>query len=180
MMKKLLLFFIILISFDACISFNVKGTKSAKKLYEEFFLGQGVMQYFVKPLEFKNDEYSFTIDFTFRDTLSDVSLVISNFSVFLDDKSEIFDSIGFESENFKVDFINPTQLYIDFNKKQYIKRFTSYVKYGDMKNFFYSENLSIFIYSKNVKKNLYPTKKTSKNMNILNNKLFEITELNQF
>lgn len=178
-MKKTLLFLFLLLSISSCITFHVRSTKSAKKLYEEFFIGQGVMQYFVKPLEFKNNEYSLNIDFTFRDTTHATSLVITNFSIFLKDKSEKIDSLGFQFDNSKVNFINPTQLYIDFNKKQYIKRFTSYVKYDDMKSFFYSENLTIFIYSNNLLKILYPTKKTNKNIEILKIKVFDMIELNK-
>lgn len=137
------------------------------------------MQYFIKPIEFKNDDYSFTIDFTFRDTVSETSLITSNFSIYYNVSSENHDSIYFIADNLQYNFINPNRLYINTYKKQYVKRYTSYLKYSDMKKFFDAENVCITVVSENENKNLYPTKKTIKSKEIINSKLIKIIELNK-
>jgi hypothetical protein len=59
------------------------GTTPAGKLMEEFFVQQGVMQYFIKPLawKFMGDKGLVQTDFTFRDSVGIKSPVTCNFTL---------------------------------------------------------------------------------------------------
>jgi len=181
MKRNILIAFILIIYIffsNSCINIKFSDKKTGKDLYEEFFIDKGVTQYFIKPIKFKSDEFSYIVDFTFRDTATAKSYIIANFSIYSNEKTEVYDSIGFYADNVVCKFINPVKLYIDADKNLYIRRFTAYLKYDEMKKLFSSENMRIFISSNNKLNELLPTKSTKKHISLINDNLLEFIELN--
>jgi len=179
-MKKITII-VILIStfFSSCINVKYSDKKTGKNLYEEFYIDRGINQYFIKPLKFDYESYTFLADFTFRDSTSADGYITCNFSICIDSITVVYDSIGFFTEKCSYKFINPVKMYIDTDKNLYIRRYTSYLKYSEMLEFFNSGNLSIYVSSKSSLKKFLPAKKTIKNINLLNNTLFKLVELNK-
>ena len=60
--------FLLLISslLMSCGGLKVSGASKATKLYEVFYIKNGVTQYFVKPLKLKENKVKFSTDFTIR------------------------------------------------------------------------------------------------------------------
>lgn len=74
----------LLFQLSGCMGVKHGGsTTPAGKLMEEFFVQQGVMQYFIKPLEWKlmGDKGLVQTDFTFRDSAGTKTPVTCNFTL---------------------------------------------------------------------------------------------------
>ena len=63
----------------SCFSIKPQVSKTGSNLWEDFFVSPGVMQYFIKPLSFYNNDRSIEIDFTFRNISDSVTV---NYSIY--------------------------------------------------------------------------------------------------
>jgi hypothetical protein len=77
-MKNISILIVIASLLPSCFSIKPGVTKTGKNLWEEFYVSQGVSQYFIKPLLFKNEAGHFLVDFTFRNTSDSVTV---NFTI---------------------------------------------------------------------------------------------------
>jgi hypothetical protein len=176
-MKIKLLFLIIIISFSSCIGIRIKGTKSAKKYYEEFFIDQGVMQYFIKPLEFKGDKENLFVDFTFRDSVSYQSFITLNYSIYTFERVKDIDSAFFIINDKKIDFNNCEELFIKKSKKYEIRN-SCKITYEEFMKIVEVEP-EIWAYFNNKKHVFLPTKNAKTGLLITKNQIIDIIELNR-
>jgi hypothetical protein len=83
---------------SACGGMKPGGASAGNKLYETFFVGEEGSQYFIKPLEFKNEKKEKVVmDFTLRykDDIKDSALV--NFTIISEDNIKSVDQILLEN-----------------------------------------------------------------------------------
>ncbi len=177
---------LIIFVFSAC-SPKIGGSfrKSRYKCYEEFYVDEGVNQYFVKPLDFKalNGKEKFTIDFTFRDTLRDNSQIIANYSFFSEYPVKKIDSVvliaanNTDKQSFKLK--NCQRLFIDKNKKTYQIRYSCSLTYKQILDFFDYQDYSVSVYINGNTIKFIATKKTLKAIYIVKNEVTDIIKLNK-
>jgi hypothetical protein len=176
--RKISLFLSILLFFTSCIPFRYAGKKPAQKVYEQFFVDQGVMQYFVKPLTFYSKKYKYTVDFTFRDTIADNSFVTANFSVFSKEKIKNIDSVYFIANNKKYYFQNCKKMFLEKDKKKYQIRYTSGITLRDFEKFC-SIKPNIYVFVNNDRMLFKPTKKVLKSLRIVKGNILDIIIYNR-
>jgi hypothetical protein len=177
--KTFLLFFVIITFFSSCIPLKMGGTQSRKKCYEEFYISDGVIQYFIKPLKFKSGNNEFYIDFTFRDTVNINSLITANYSFISEFPVKNIDSVIINTTCEKFLLQNGSKLFVDKNKKSYEIRYSDKIYYSELKKFFYSDNLHIFIYSNKNEYVFEPNKNTLKKIKISKDEVIDIIDLNK-
>ena len=154
-----------------------KGTGKPKKHYEEFFIEQGVMQYFIKPMKFKGNKNYLTIDFTFRDTLKYESFVIANYSIFTKTAVKKIDSTFFIINNEKIKFKNCERMFIDF-RKDYQIRNTCNITYKELTKIVEMKP-EIWAYFDNEKHVFVPSKHALKSFEVIKTRIIDIIELNR-
>lgn len=176
-MKTKLLFLIIILSLSSCIGIRIKGTKSAKKYYEEFFIDQGVMQYFIKPLEFKGEKDNLSIDFTFRDTVDYQSFITTNYSIYTFEKVKNIDSAFFIINNKKIQLKHCEKLFIK-KSKQYQIRNSCKITYKEFMEIVEVEP-EIWAYFNNKKHVFLPSKNAKTGLEITKTQIIDIIELNR-
>ncbi len=175
---KKILFFVVLFSMFSCVTSKFNGKKGAKKSYEVFFINQGVLQYFVKPTEFKANEEMVMIDFTFRDTLAYTSFVTVNYSIFSSQVIKQVDSAFFVVDNKRIKLENCTRFFIDLHKNTYQIRNSCGITYQELTDLFSSQPVFEAYYN-NEKTVFIPTKKTVKIFSAIKTQIIDIIELNK-
>ena len=132
------------------------------------------MQYYVKPLDFKSSDGNLIVmDITFKDHSSDSSFATINLSFIYPNKSELVDSVLFIDSNNELIFsINNGQLMFNkpYENNSLLSRYTFSGSFQDINNLFGNNIFTI----KNGKRVYKQTKKTKKEILLLQNKLFFI------
>ena len=180
MKKKILiiilsLFFII--NLTSCFSIRSKGNKS-RETYSVFYIDNGVLQYFVKPLEFKSKGYTLHIDFTFRDTTQYQNQITANYTLYSKEPIKNIESIVIKTDTNSFQIIGNEKLYINKNKDGYQIRYSGLITYKQLTDFFYCKKLVIHIFLKD-EKVFKPIARTSKMINIVREEVIDIIELNK-
>ncbi len=179
MKRGIILVSAILLLFSSCLSVKIKGKKSKPgKYYEEFFIDQGVMQYFFKPLKFKSKTDFFIVDFTFRDSMDFESYLTANFSVFTDEPLKKVDSAFFLVNNEKINFCCLERMFIDNYRKGFQTRYSSKITFNQLSQFFENEPI-ILLYYNGGEHYFIPKRKTKKVLIILKQNVIEIIKLNR-
>ncbi|MBN2662898.1 MAG: hypothetical protein JXR68_04550 [Bacteroidales bacterium] len=175
-MKIKYLLFACMFLFSSCIGVKFKGKKSPKQFYEVFYMEQDVLQYFIKPIDFKGDDNIFRVDFTFRDSSSNTSLVTTNYSIYSPEVVKQIDSSFFVVNNQKIKLKNPDRLFIDLRKTIYQIRYSSVIEYDGLVKIT-SSDPEFWAYYNGSKHVFYPTKRT---YNILSNVKTQIIDIIEF
>ncbi len=179
MMKVKYFLFIIIILFSSCFGLRIRGTKSPKQVYEVFFIDDGVLQYFIKPLKFKNKHDYFTVDFTFRDTLKYDSFVTTNYSIYTKVAAKKIDSLFFITSEYKIKCKNNDKMFIDLKKKTYQIRYSSGITYQELIYLTSADDYYVLAYYNNSKHKFFPKRKTKKYIDIVNQQVINVIELNK-
>ena len=177
-MKKILYIILLSVVVSSCSSVKYAGKKSVKKYYEEFFIDQGVMQYFIKPLEYKDEKDKITVDFTFRDSIADKGNITLNFSLFSENLVKRIDSAFFKNQNRKIRIENLNRMFIDKKRKTFQVRYTSTITFEEMSQIF-EGNYNIVLFFDGTKQTFVPKTKTLKIYKAFDNKVLSIIELNR-
>ncbi len=163
----------ILIIIFGCSGIKPSTTKSGSELYETFFISEGVMQYFIKPLEFKNDtKEEMMLDITFRhksDTPAHLKM-----SFITDDVLNTTDSLKIANDNHEVVLKNMNIMFKERGKKKYKSRFSADTTLSDVTKLFKNKNWFITIYAKDYSNSFSPINKTSKSITKLNHEIFSL------
>ena len=158
-MKKkvfvLLFLLTFIVSFTSCFSLKSSSNK-AKETYSVFFIDNGVLQYFIKPLEFKS----------------------KNYTLYSTEPIKSIESIIIKTNTNSAQIIGNERLYINKDKKGYQIRYSGTITYKQLTEFVYCENPRIHIYLKN-EIIFKPEKHTLKSIKIIKTEVIDIIELNK-
>jgi hypothetical protein len=140
-------------------------------------MGDAGTQYFIKPLEFINDnKESILVDFTFKENiiLGDTNFTIMNFSILSNDLVSVFDSIIVKSPSYTNKLTSVKLLYKEKRKKQYFYRVSCKTESKIVENLFTENNWEIIFVSNKQAFNFSATKRTNKAIALLNSAIFEM------
>ena len=167
------LYLFIVLLLNSCFSVKPATTKTGKNLWEEFFLSPGVIQYFIKPLSFQNNEDLFQVDFTFRNGSDSVTV---NFT--LEEQNAITspDQIYFFTNNDSVRISSTQTLLKEKSKKKFKLRQTGKISYLELKQMMADDNWVVSLSNNLETKKYYPTNKTTRYLQVLKNNLFGTIE----
>ena len=82
----------------SCIGIKGSGKGGKYVSYETYFINDSTIQYFIKPLKFKNKDFIFEVDFTYREIHNEGDGVTSNFTI-IHEKQYDFNEIWFVSDS---------------------------------------------------------------------------------
>ena len=133
---KILIIFLISITFISCSKLPGGATSRSNKPYLEFFIKEGVLQYFVKPLYLKSKENKMSIDFTMRSDVENDGYIVCNFSILSKDSILDLKEVIFNLNIEKAPLIEINKLYgkkdklysVRYNSKMNFKYFSKFVK----------------------------------------------------
>ena len=167
----------LLIIFSSCMSIKPGATKSAKKYYETFYVGEEGTQYFIKPLTFNkedsNEKLLLDITFRYKKVVKDSSKL--NFSIISGQQLiKSIDSLKISNDH---DDILSKDIGLLFNEKEndeFLSRFTTQIPLENTHQLFKNNNWKFTIYSEKNKLNFNPTNRTQKAIKALSNDVFSI------
>lgn len=175
-LNKLIFIPIVFLLLQSCFSVKPGVKKSGKKLYETFYIGEEGMQYFIKPilLSNKEDDEELKIDFTFRykDIIRDSAIV--NFSVYSNVKPKTLDSLRLKSTSSNILNTDIEILYKDKKKDVYVYRYSTKIELKKVINLFEFTTWELNLYFTDDQKHFISGKKSSKNISILNEVVFDL------
>jgi hypothetical protein len=147
--------------------------KGASSLYESFYAGEEGMQYFIKPLEFKdNNKNKLLVDFTFRYKKEIKDSVIVNISVISENLIREFNALKITTKDNIVSADTLNFFLSQIHNEDITSRFTTNIFLGDIVDIFESSDWVINIDTNYIKSEFYPTNKTKKIIKRLNQNLF--------
>jgi hypothetical protein len=154
----------ILLLFNSCFSIKPATTKTGNNLWEEFFVSPGVIQYFINPLSFQNNEDLFKVDFTFRNGSDSVTV---NFT--LEEQKTITspDRIYFFANNDSVQIRSTQTLLKEKSKKKFKLRKTGKISFVEFKQMMTQDKWIVSLSNNSATKKYYPTNKTTKHLQVL-------------
>lgn len=165
----------ILLLIIACGCFSVKpsSTKSGKKYFETFYVGDEGTQYFIKPISFKSEKSNedAVLDFTFRYKSEIKDSAIVNFSI----KSALIyksiDSLKISNKNMEV---KSDKIKLIFNEKKssFISRFSTKLSVKEVKDLFNNNEWVLVLYSRSQTEKFSPHRKATKAISVLSDKVF--------
>ena len=131
-----LIFLLVLIinCFSSCI--NMKGAgKGDSTGYTSFYLGDGNLQYFIKPIELESEKSKFEIDFTIRQFKGEPKIVTANFSVFSETVARTVEKMSLVGTEITISPITLEKIFIEGNEGDFHYRGTSTYDYVEWKTF---------------------------------------------
>ncbi|MFV0541845.1 MAG: hypothetical protein ACK5MZ_11550 [Aestuariibaculum sp.] len=161
----------------SCFSVKPGSTKTAKHLYEEFFVGEEGTQYFIKPLAFKgedNNEY-LEMDFTFRykKVLKDTDSASINISLITQNITKTVDSLLIGNGKTTIKIKNLDFLFTDRKKDLFLGRFNSKISLVDLDTLFKNSEWNLTLYNSNTSILKFSSESsTKKNVEKINYELF--------
>lgn len=141
------------------------------KYYKSFFVGEKGMQYFIKPIKFKNKEIkneSLTLDFTFRTLDSTEYGVNINFSLFSNQPYKYFDKIIISNNSTSIELTNTTLLYNARKGKNVETRISGKCSHKDILALFSDPQWIIHFVKDEKQKVFYTPQKAQKKVESLN------------
>ncbi len=159
--------FIILL-FNSCFSIKPATTKTGKNLWEEFFVSPGVIQYFVKPLSFQNNNDLFLFDFTFRNRSDSVTV---NFTMENPKSITSPDQIYFLTNNDSVRISSIQTLLNEKSNDKFKLRKTGKISFVEFKQMMTQDKWVVSLTIDSANKMYYPTNKTTRHLQVLKRNL---------
>lgn len=156
---------------NACFTIKPAATKTGKNLWEEFYVAQGVIQYFIKPLTFKSNSGDIIVDFTFR-TNSDSATV--NFNIIDTNPIAIPTQVSFFKDEHLCTISSRKTLLSEKKNKTFKLRQTGKIAQNDLIRLFGSNNCIISVTNNSATKDYQPAKRTEKYVVRLKSNLFDV------
>lgn len=151
------------------------ASRSAKGLYETFYVGNEGLQYFIQPLTFNgtsNSDEELKIDITcrYKTVIKDSSIV--NISLIGTENIKSIDSIIIRSDSCFVVLKKLTILYTERNDENFISRFTTRSPLLGIKQLFDKNDWLFTVYTQNRSFKYATPANTQQNIDALNYNIF--------
>lgn len=171
---KLILFILLLLMFSGCLSLKPTTTKSGKKYFETFYVGEEGTQYFIKPILFKdeksNEELILDITFRYRNEIKDFAIV--NFSIKSSKIYKTIDSLKIANKVIQIKSSELKLLFNEKNKKEFTSRYSTKFSLNEIKEMFSNDAWEIIIHNQSKIITYKPHRKTTKAINAVKDKVF--------
>jgi len=160
---------------SSCLRIKPNGTKSAKKYFETFFVGEDGSQYFIKPFEFTNDngeKVLLDITFRYKDVVKDSTKL--TFTYNSKDLIKKIDSLSISNSSMSIQTNSIDLMFNERDKALIQSRFSSKVLLKDLVRLFDKSNWEIELLSSDKTYTVRSNKKSDKIIEALD---FEIVSL---
>lgn len=158
-----------------CLSVKPSTSKSGKKLFETFYVGEEGTQYYIKPLLFEDQESKekvfLDITFRYKNEIKDSAIV--NLTIEGPNIYKSIRQIRLNGAN-KIESNQIELIFNEKNKNEFISRFSTNIALKDIERWFNNTDWSITLYSDKSTINGKPNKKTKKSIHILHENIFSL------
>ncbi|MEO0470683.1 MAG: hypothetical protein AAF206_13740 [Bacteroidota bacterium] len=166
---------VISLSFFACGGIKPGSAKKGKKLYESFFVGEEGVQYFIKPIGFRNSakETAF-LDLTFRykDTIQQSAALKG--SLFTNELIKEADSLVWQSGAEQVVIRDIDVIFTEREKDQFHNRFSASMDGRALPRIFTTPDWKLHVYDEGKSVQFSPSPKGSKAIRTLEASVFQL------
>jgi len=172
LLKQIYIVLSILI-FSSCFTVKPSTVKSGKKLFETFYVGEEGIQYFIKPLTYKNDigeELKLDITFRYKDEIKDSAIM--NISLLGNENNKNLRRIEISDTQNHIIIKDIKHLFTESNKKIVKCRFSMKCPLYKLTNMFINNDWGITVYRQENHSKYTATKKTKKTINKLRDVIF--------
>jgi len=151
----------------SCFSIKPQASKTGKHLWEDFYVSPEVMQYFIKPLSFKNDDLNIDIDtdFTFRNVSDSVTV---NYSIYSKTDYIKPNVVTIANELTQVSVNSPKTIVSENVQKKHKLRQTGKISLNEFTELTKNNIWTITILNENLKTIAYSSQKTRENIEKIN------------
>lgn len=161
---------IVLVSilFISCFSIKPQVSKTGVNLWEEFYVSPGVMQYFIKPLQFKSQNRNIEMDFTFRNVSDSVTV---NYSIFSELTYFYPDTLTISNGLKAVHICSSITLVSEIDQKKYKLRQSGKISLAELKILTKDNNWAITLQNNHEMDQLFGSNKTKDKIKSVNDNL---------
>lgn len=160
--------------FSSCLSIKPSTTKSGKKYFETFYVGEEGTQYFIKPILFKdikqNEVLILDITFRFKNEIKDSAIV--NFSIKSSTLYKNIDSLKISNIDSEIKSVNINLLFNEKYKTEFISRFSTKFSLKEIKYIFSNNSWKVTTYNQNKAGRYEPVRKTINTITAVKEKVF--------
>lgn len=171
---KILSIFFLAFLCHSCFSIKPTSTKTGKKYFETFFVGEDGTQYFIKPLSFINKEKKeeLFVDFTFRykDTVKDS--VIVNLSIEGPQIYKNIDSLSISNIDHKITAKDINLLFNEKTDESFKSRFSTKIPLIEIKELSENSKWSFTMFQEIKSTEYKSTNSTENALTVLKDKIF--------
>lgn len=171
---KLILLILLLLMFSGCLSIKPTTTRSGKKYFETFYVGEQGTQYFIKPILFKDEESNedlfLDITFRYRNEIKDSAII--NISIKSSIIYKTIDSLKLSNKDIQIKSSELKLLFNEKNKKEFTSRYSTKFSLNKIKEIFSNDAWEIIIYNQRKIITYQPHRKTNKAINAVKDKVF--------
>ena len=171
---KMCSFILLLLMFSGCLSIKPSTTKSGKKYFETFYVGEEGTQYFIKPVLFKDEKSNevLVLDITFRYKNKIKDSAIVNFSIKSSIIYKTIDSLKLSNKGIAIKSDKVELLFNEKNKTGYTSRYSTKFSLKEIKEMFNNDAWEMTIYNQNKITRYEPGSKTISAINALRVNVF--------
>lgn len=171
---KLVSFILLLLMFSGCLSIKPSTTKSGKNYFDTFYVGEEGVQYFIKPVLFKdeksNEDLILDITFRYRNEIKDSAVV--NFSIKSSIIYKTIDSLKISNKDIEIKSDKVELLFNEKNKTGFTSRYSTKFSLKEIKEMFNNGAWEMTIYNQNQITRYEPQRKTISAINAVRDNIF--------
>jgi len=172
---KLVLFALLFLTITtSCKSVKPAASKSGKKYFETYYVGDEGTQYFVKPILFKNkkldEDLRLDITFRYKDVVKDSAFV--NFSINSSTMYKTIERLELSNKSTAIESSKVSQLFNEKDKKGFVSRYSTKFSLNEIKDLFDHNAWQVIVHDQRKSIKYQPIKKTKKIIKAIKNELF--------
>lgn len=159
---------------SGCLSIKPTSTKSGKKYFETFFVGEEGTQYFIRPILFKdeksNEDLFLDITFRYKNEIKDSATI--NFSIKSSTIYKTIDSLKLSNKYNKTESDKIVLLFNEKNKAEFTSRYSTKFSLKEIKEMFNDDAWEMIIYNEKKITSYKPHKKSIRTINAVKDRVF--------
>ena len=161
---------------SGCSSMKKGRGLNNSKLVKTFYVGDEGIQYFFKPLEFKDDNGRLEMDFTFRHRKELVDSATVNLTIYDETVYKELSSIILNNNEHSHEISGIDLMYNEASSSEFISRFSIKIPLDFLKLLFDDNQWQVKVNAKDISEvRVYlPSNKTAKSIDIINRSVFVI------
>ena len=151
------------------------GVGKSDKLYKSFYLEDGGLKYFIKPMKFKGSDSELLIDFNIESFEGDSAVV--NFSIFHSEPFKKLSSFRISTPDTAIKAYAIKSMFVELEKSNnYESRFTSLIPNTGLKKIFTEPNWEINARRNQTELTFHSRRKIEKDINLIDRAVFQLLD----
>ncbi|KAB1066283.1 hypothetical protein [Salibacter halophilus] len=170
------IFFGVIISLFLFVGCGSMGGGSHRgKLYRSFYLKEGGLKYFIKPMKFKGEDAELLVDFNIESVKGNIAVV--NFSIFHEKPLKKLSSFEISNPDTSIKAGEIESMFVELeSNNEYESRFTSHIPNSGLKHIFQNQHWTIKAVEAKTKLEFEPKRSTEKDIEKINKAVIQLLD----